>query len=140
MPNYPQLSYDTSDTELYKTDAYSGTDADLDNTAPVSYADGYTSTINLTSKLGAIIDFKFLGNNGTDDLVLKLYRRRDSTWNGGEILIDQKTIDNDGTEDIYSYVINSPGVYRFSMQSSGGSTTFDIDVECRYWRYIISTS
>lgn len=140
MANYPQLSYDTTDTELYKTNAYSGTDADLDNTAPVSDADGYTSTIDLTSKLGVIIDFKFLGTNGTDDLVLKLYRRRNSTWDGDEILIDQKTIDNDGTEDIYSYSINSPGYYRFSLQSAGGTTTFDIDVECRYWRYIISTS
>lgn len=144
MASYPEIEYDGSDTELYKTNGYSGSDADLDNTTPVDATDGYTSDIDLTQKTGAVIDFKFDGSVGTDDLILKLYRRRDSTWDGDEISILEKTVDSDGSEDIYSFVLDvnmfGPGHYRFSMQSSGGTDTFDIDVEMRLFRYEIATS
>ena len=47
-------------------------------------------------------------------------------------------MDSDGSEDIYTYTIDTnlfgPGYFRFSMQSSGATDTFDIDVEARYWR------
>ena len=145
MANYPQLKYDESNTELYATNLYLGTDADLDNTAPVDDTDGYTSTIDLSSKMGAKIAFKFTGSGSTDKLVLKLYTALSSSWDGDEMLIDEIEVDNDGTESIYSYTINAlqyegPGYYRFSMQSEGGTDTFDIIVECRYWRGEIATS
>ena len=143
MANYPQRLYDGSDSELYSTNLYGGSDADLDNTAPVDDTDGYTSNIDLTAQLGANIIFKFDANNGTDNLVLKLFRRTDSSWDGDEIAIDEIEVDNDGSEDIFSYLINESfgaGHYRFSMQSSGGSTTFDIDVQMRTWRMEIATS
>jgi hypothetical protein len=134
-------NYDVADVELYKTNLYGGSDADLDNTAPVDDTDGYTADIDLTSKIFAAIDCKFDGNNATDDLVLTLYRRRDASWDGDEISIWSVTISNDGSEDIYALELGphkgfGPGHYRFAMQSSGASTTFDIDVQMRQTDYV----
>lgn len=134
-------NYDGSDTELYKTNLYGGTDADLDNTAPVDDTDGYTDDIDLTSKIFAAIDFKFDGNNATDDLVLTLFRRRDASWDGDEIAIWSVTVSNDGSEDIYAFELGphkgfGPGHYRFAMQSAGASTTFDMDAEMRRVDYV----
>ena len=144
MANYPQLLYDIADTILYQTNLYGGSDADLDNTAPVDDTDGFTQTIDLTSKTGINIDFKFTASGSTDDLVLKLYRRHDSTWDGDEVLLRTIEISNDGTETIYNYIIDAlqdgPGFYRFSMQSAGGTDTIDISVDARYWRFEIATS
>lgn len=144
MASYPEFEYAAADSELYKTNLYSGTDADLDNTAPVDATDGYTSDIDLTQQIGATIDFKFTGSGSTDDLVLTLYRRRDSSWDGDEISIMSKTVSNDGSEDIFSWQLNGnlygPGHYRFAMQSEGATDTFDIDVEARYWRYEIAAA
>ncbi len=146
MANYPEYEYDGSDTELYSTGAYSGSDADLDNTAPVDNTDGYTSDIDLTQKIGIVIDFKFSeagGAAGTDDLVLTLYKRRDSTWDGDEIAITSITVPNDGSEDIYSFTIDESfgaGYFRFALQSAGATNTFDINVDSRYYRYEIATS
>ena len=47
--------YDEADTELYKTDSYDGSDADVDNT------EQYTDDIDLTVNTGAAIDFKLDG-------------------------------------------------------------------------------
>ena len=143
MANYPEYEYDGSDSELYQTNLYGGTDADLDNTAPVSATDGYTSDIDLTQKIWAVIDFKFDASGTTDDLVLTLYKRRDSSWDGDEISVWSVTVDSDGSEDIYHMTIGpsfGPGHYRFAMQSSGGTDTFDIDVEVRYVRYEVATA
>lgn len=132
-------NYDGSDTELYQTNLYSGTDADLDNTAPVDATDGYTSNIDITSKQYATIDFKFDSSGTTDDLVLKLFRARTSTHDVDEIAIDEITVTSDGSEDIFSYVIgmsHGPGHYRFSMQSSGATDTFDIDVQMRQTDFV----
>ncbi len=131
-------NYAGSDSELYKTDLYSGSDADLDNTAPVDDTDGYTSNIDLTSNIFATIDFKFDASGSTDDLVLKLYRARTSSHDVDEIEVDSIIVSSDGSEDIFSYVIgpsHGPGHYRFSMQSSGGTDTLDIDVQMRTSSY-----
>lgn len=143
MANFPEYEYDGSDVELYKTDLYGGSDADLDNTAPVDDTDGYTSDIDLTQKTGIVIDFKFDASGATDNLVLKLFKRRDSSWDGDEMSIAEIEIDSDGSEDIFHYTIDElfgPGHYRFSMNSDGATDTFDIDIEGRYYRYEIATS
>ena len=135
---FTEYEYDAADSELYQTNLYGGSDADLDNTAPVSDSDGYTSNIDLTQKDYCIIDFKFTGSGATDDLILKLFKRRNSTWDGDEIAIDEVNVANDGSEDIYPYTIgpsHGPGHYRFSLQSAGATDTFDIDSQCRYSRY-----
>ena len=139
MATYSQYDYSGSDTELYQTNLYGGTDADLDNTVPVDDTDGYTSNIDLTTNIGAVIDFKFDSSGTTDNLVLKLFKRRNSSWDGDEISISGDIIvESDGTEDIYSYTIDESwgaGHYRFSLQSSGATDTFDIDVQMRTYRY-----
>lgn len=134
-------SYGGSDEELYKTDQYSGSDADLDNTAPVDDTDGYTSDIDLTDNIYAAIDFKFDASGATDDLVLTLFRRRDSSWDGDEIAIWAVTVDSDGSEDVYAVDLGphkgfGPGFYRFAMQSSGSTNTFDIEVQMRRVKYV----
>lgn len=134
-------SYGVSDEELYQTNLYGGTDADLDNTTPVDDTDGYTSNIDITDNMFATIDFKFTGSNSTDDLVLTLYKRRDSSWDNDEMAIWSVLIPNDGSEDIYPFDLGphkgfGPGHYRWALQSEGTTTTFDVDVEMRRAKYI----
>lgn len=131
-----QYSYGGSDEELYQTNLYGGSDADLDNTEPVDDTDGYTSDIDLTTQIYATIDFKFDSNGATDDLVLTLLSSRDSSWDNDEIAVFEITITNDNSEDIYSFELGphrgyGPGHYRFCLQSSGGTDTFDIDIQMR---------
>ena len=123
--------YDTTDRELYKTDSYGGSDADLDTTMR------YTSDIDLTFNTGAVVDFKFDGSGATDDFVLYLYKRRDANWDGDEIAGWSGMISSDGSEDIYHFTIDETygaGHFRFGMKSGGGTDTFDIDVEARLYR------
>lgn len=138
MASYPQIEYDVADTELYKTNEYSGTDSDIDNTVPVDDTDGYTSDIDVTEKMGCTIDFKYHASGSTDELILTLYKRREPTWTTNSIALKTITVSNDGSEDIYSFDLSmfdwGPGHYRFAIQSSGGTNTFDIDVEARFWR------
>ncbi len=123
--------YDKTDSELYKTDGYSGDDTDVDAT------ERFTDNIDLTVNLGANIDIKFTGSGSTDDLVLTLYERRDANWGGSEIAIWNATVSSDGSESIYNFTIDSSygaGHYRFGMKSSGATDTFEIDAEMRRWR------
>jgi hypothetical protein len=129
-----KFKYAGSSSELYKTNLYGGSDADLDNTAPVDATDGFTSNIDLTADIFANIEFKFDSSGTTDDLILKLFRALTSTHDVDEIAIDEITVPSDGSEDLFSYALgqaHGPGNYRFSMQSSGGTDTFDIHVQTR---------
>ena len=123
--------YDKTDTELYRTDGYGGSDSDVDAT------ESFTDSIDLAVNLGANIDFKFTGSGSTDDLALSLYKRRDAGWSGSETAIWSTTVGNDGSESIYNVTINGSygaGQYRFGMKSSGATDTFEIDAEMRQWR------
>jgi len=124
--------YDDSDTNIYKTDGYGGSHTDVDST------ERFTDSIDLTMNTGCQVDFKFDGNNSTDDWTLKIYKRRDSSWTGNEVLWKVAiTISNDGTEKIYHYTIPEDfqaGHYRFGMQSAGSTTTFEMQVDIRQWR------
>ncbi len=123
--------YDKTDTELYRTDGYSGSDADVDDT------ERFTGDIDLTVKLSASMDFIFTGSGSTDDLALFLYRRRDANWAGNEAAIWNTTVNSNGSESTYNFTIGESygaGHYRFGMKSSGSTDTFEIDVEMRQWR------
>lgn len=119
---------------MYSTNLYGGSDADLDNTAPIDDSDGFTSNIDLTSDIFGVIEFKFDSSGTTDDLILRVFRALTSTHDVDEIAIDEITVPSDGSEDLFSYALgqtHGPGHYRFSMQSAGGTDTFDIDVQMR---------
>jgi len=128
MPKFSYL-YDDDDTNIYKTDGYSGSHSDVDNT------ERFTDDIDLTIQTDAVVAFKFDGNNGTDDITLKIYKRHDSSWVGSEIAWKSAlTVSSDGSEDIYTYTIPlnyGPGHYRFVMASSGATTTFEMQVDYR---------
>lgn len=120
---------DPDDTNIYKTDGYGGSHTDVDNT------ERFTDDIDLSVNTGAVVDFLYDGSDGTDDLVLTLYKRRNSSWAGNEHAWKSAiTVDSDGTEKTYSYTI--PGLYdvghyRFGMKSDGAATTFEIQVDYR---------
>ena len=129
--NHESYLYDDVDTELYQTNGYGGTDADVTN------AETYTNDIDLTEKTGAAVDFQFDASGAVDDLELALYKRRDDNWDDAEIAVWSVTVSSDGSEDTYHFTIDAsygPGHYRFGMASSGATNTFDIDVEMRAYR------
>lgn len=127
-----------SGTVIYATDGYSGAHNDIDNT------ERYVDDIDLTMHTGAIIDFLFAAISGdtTDNLVLTLYKRGDSSWSGSEIAWKAFiTVSNDGTERLYSYTIPEgyeAGHYRFGIKSEGSTTSFDIKVTMFRWRRTIT--
>ena len=121
---------------LYQTALYGGTDAILDNTSPVNSTDGYTSTIELTKDRQCNVEFKFssVGGGITDDLTINMYKSLSGDFNGTEITLDTETVDNTGSELTFSYRLNDidgAGYYRFSMQSSGATNTFNVLVTAR---------
>jgi len=123
--------YDKIDTELYKTDGYNGSDADVDDT------ERFTRNVDLTVKLNANIDFTFTGSGRIDDLALSLYKRRDANWTGNEVAVWNTTVNNNGLESAYNFTLNGTygaGHYKFGMKSSGSTNTFEMDVEMRQWR------
>ena len=132
MPKHVSTLYDDDDTVIYQTDGYGGTHNDVDNT------ERFTDDIDLTIRKGVSVDFKFDGSNATDDLNIKLYKRRDSTWEGTESAWKSTlVISNSGSETIYHYTIPrayEPGHYRFGLVSEGATTTFEIEVSLREWR------
>lgn len=125
--------WDTANTNIYKTDGYSGIHADVDDT------ERFTDDIDLTVLVGAEIDIKFDGSDVTDDLLFNLYKRLDSSWTGAEIAWKtQITIPSDGSEDIYHYTIPEnyePGHYRIGLTSAGSTTTFEVQADYRRWRW-----
>jgi hypothetical protein len=137
MANYPQYQYDGSSTNIYRTNAYSGSDADVDSTLR------FTADIDLTQKVFAVCELKFDASGTTDDLKLSLYRSLDNAWDGDELEILSITIDSDGSEDLWSMTLGpdfGPGHYRFGLKSSGSSDTFEVDFNIRLARFEIATS
>lgn len=137
MANYPQYQYDGSSTNIYRTNAYSGSDADVDSTLR------FTADIDLTQKVFAVCELKLDASGTTDDLKLSLYRSLDNAWDGDELEILSITIDSDGSEDLWSMTLGpdfGPGHYRFGLKSSGSTDTFEIDFNIRLARFEIVTS
>lgn len=127
--------YDKTDTELYKTSGYGGSNMDVDT------IERFTNDIDLTVKIGASIDFKFTSSGSTDDIEMFLYKKCNPNWSGSEINIWSAIVDNNGSESIYNYTIDGSygaGYYRFGIKSSGTTDTFEIDIEMRQWRHTTS--
>lgn len=137
MPNYPQYQYDASNTTIYRTNAYSGTDADVDSTLR------FTADVDLTQKIFAVCELKFDASGTTDDLKVSLYRSLDNAWDGDELEILSTTIESDGSEDLWSITLGpdlGPGHYRFGLKSSGTTDSFDVDCVVRFARYEVVVS
>jgi len=115
------------DTEeiFYQTNYYGGSDADVADTMI------YSDDIDLTEKKMAKLSFRINPSCATDDLTLSLFTRHDENWIGIETRWKTAlTVENDGNEQIYSYIIPDsygPGHYRWGMQS-GATTTFDVEI------------
>lgn len=129
--------YSTTTNTLYATNGYSGTDADLDNSTPVDNTDGYSDTIDLTKRGGWTGSLKHDSSGTTDNVVLKLFRIEGTTWDGDETEVTTITVTSDGSEDIYPLCITrrayGAGYFRLSMQSSGGTDTFDVQLTGNLW-------
>ena len=122
--------YDSEDTTIYETVGYGGSDHEINDLIR------HTLDIDLTSKLGAAVDFKFNATGGTDQLVVSLFKRRDTKWSGTEIAIWSGNVANDGSEDVYHFTIDEAygaGHFRFGLNSAGATDTFQIDVKLRKW-------
>jgi hypothetical protein len=91
--------YDVADTNIYQTNGYSGTDADVDDT------ERYTSSFDLTSKDGARLSLKFDGSGATDNLYLYVYSSLTSSFDGDEVAEASVNITSDGSEDIYTFAL-----------------------------------
>lgn len=129
-----RISYDCLETSsiIYQTNLYGGADADIAGTQL------YTDNIDMSMVTDALVDFLFDASDATDDLLLYIYKRGDSTWVGTEIAWKSVlTVDNDGTSHTYHYTIPKDyrgGHYRFGMVRSGVTTTFDIQVTVHTFR------
>ncbi len=137
MASYPQYDYDPSSTNLYRTNLYSGADPDVGSTQQ------FCADIDLTRLLFAVCELKFDASGATDDLKVSLYRRIDDSWDGDELEIFATTLDSDGSEDLWSFVLGpdfGPGHYRFGLKSTGATDTFDVDLDTRFARFEIATS
>lgn len=118
--------YDTIETEIYKTNLYSGGNDDIDNGG-----DNFTDNIDLTVDLEANVDFKITPSGSTDGLIIKLYKRRDETWDGAEQELWSTTLAASASEYIYNYTItraHGAGHFRFLVDSAGATDTFDADI------------
>lgn len=128
-----ELCVEESDTELYKTNLYEGTDDDVNDTRK------YTSDIALDRINQQIaIDIKFDASGSTDDLKVTIFKQRGGGWDGDEIAVWSSTIPSDGSEDISNLLIDERdygrGHFRVGLESTGGTDTFDVDVEARLYR------
>ena len=135
MSTYHQTER-VSSVSLYATSAYSGSDVAIDAT------ERFSLVMSLQSLLGGELDFEggeITGTSGTDNVLINVYKRDDSSFTGIEKRIQQISITNEGTDflqpvDIIA-LINGPGYYRFGMITDpSGTNTFKMSVTCNYWR------
>jgi hypothetical protein len=118
---------------LYQTNAYdSGPDPDVDDT------EKYGKTIYLGRDDGITIDYIFAETaaSGTDNLLVRLYRRGDPKWTGNEAHI--KEVDLGDTSGEGSLVVDATrsgaGYYRWGAVSDGTTDHFDLKETGRTWR------
>ena len=118
---------------VYQTNLYSGGDADVTTIV-------YTDNIDMVTSgyEGAQISVKFDADNATDDLVVTVYAALSSSHDTDEMAVNSFVLDNDGTEMIYTIVVKDLAHFYLGLARSGTSTTFDIDVSYRAWRWTVA--
>jgi hypothetical protein len=121
--------------ELYKTNYYGGSDADVGGTEQTS------SDIDLETggHEGAHCFLEYYPSGGTDDLKVKVYASLDGT-NYDTVPLTEFTVDNPGatTEGQLSFVVKDVAHFRVGLVRDGSTDTYDIQLTCQKWNYTSS--
>lgn len=117
-----------------------GTVTTLQSAVSVAGTEIFTTVLELISRWQNVsFDVNFDGDNATDDLIIKIYKRiTDDTFTGNETARRTITVTSDGSADDFSFEIlkedMGPGYYRLGMVRSGSATTFTITTKYQYGR------
>lgn len=122
-----------SETHIYQTNLYGGGDADVTTIV-------YTDNVDLETNgyEGAVINVKFDGDNATDDLIVTVLSSMSSSHDTDEVSVNYFVLENDGTEMIYTFIVKDLAHFYLGLYRSGTSTTFDVDVSYRAWRWTVA--
>lgn len=120
-------------TVVYQTNLYGGADGDVTTLV-------YTDNIDFVTNgyEGAQIQVKFDGDNATDTLNVYVYAALSSSHDTDEITMNQFILANDGTEMIYTFIVKDLAHFYLGLVRSGTSTTFDVEVSYRAWRWTVA--
>lgn len=125
------ISKDWSDaTTVYQTNAYSGSDADVTTIV-------YTDNIDLETSgyEGAQIRVTYDGDNATDNFIVTVYAALTSSHDTDEGSTHYFSFPGSSSEKIYTIVIKDFAHFYLGLARSGTSTTFDVDVTYKAWRW-----
>jgi hypothetical protein len=117
--------------DLYKTDGYGGSDADIDGT------ERFSSDVDLESNghEGAQCHLKYDASGTTDGLEVAVYGSLDGT-NYDDIAMTKFTADNNGgAETEISFVVKDVAHFRVGLKRSGSTDTFEAHLTCQRWNY-----
>ena len=123
-----------SESVLYSTDAYGGTDADIGS------SEVFTNDVDLETNgyQGAILLIKgtFVASP-TDDLEIKVYGSLDGDYSGNENPVLAYTLEKvDGGENVMQTVpIFTVPHFRIGLKSSGTTDTIDAKVTVKPFHY-----
>jgi hypothetical protein len=123
-------SWATAD-DLYKTDAYGGTDADVDG------AERFSSDADLETNgyEGSHLHLRYDCSGTTDDLEVAVYASLDGTNYDDIPLFEFTTDNNSGAETELSFVVKDVAHFRVGMKCSGSTDTYDAKLTHQAWRY-----
>jgi len=117
--------------DLYKTDLYGGTDADVGGT------EQFSSDVDLETNghEGAHVHLKYDCSGTTDDLEVAVYASLDGT-NYDDIALYKFAADNNsGAETEISFIVKDVAHFRVGLKRSGSTDTFDVHLTCQRWNY-----
>lgn len=122
----------SSETVIYETNLYGGSDADVTTLV-------YTDNVDLETNgyEGCQVQIKFDADNATDTLAVAIYASLTSSHDTDEIAINQFNLTNDGTEMIWTFIVKDLAHFYIGLARSGTSTTFDVEVSYKAWRWTV---
>ena len=126
---------------LYKTSgAFGGSDTIISDASPVAEGNGFTRTFNLIDFKGSGIWIKCFPVTpliANDNIQLKLYTHWNNLWLENNIEIDTIDITNNGVETTKAYQMHAlthgVGFFKLSVNSTGGSDTFNCQIDQLPW-------
>ena len=121
----------TDEANIYQTDGYTGSDADIDGT------ERFTSDIDLETSgyEGVQVHIKYDASGTTDNLVCAVYGSLDGT-NYSDFPIKSIVFDNNaGVETEVSFILKDYQHFRIGFVRSGSTDTFELDCDVTYWKW-----